>query len=622
VTGRFSIAVAAALAVLASAAAATAAAPLRVTEAGGTPFPTRAYIVSGLPSGLRLDPSRVTVQENNHRVVELSVAPVGKPGTTHFGTVLVIDASNSMRGEPSTGALNAARAFAARRNLNQRLAIVTFNSSTNVVLPFTTSQAAIVKALAQTPHLAYGTHLYDAVVQGVTLLRAAGIQAASVIVLSDGADVGSTIGVDEAIKDATDAHVRVFTVGLRSKTFKPGPLQRLAQSTGGSFTRAESPKDLAPIYSQLGLELAREYLVTYKSIVPPGRRVHVSIALEGIGGTTTGYTTPRLPVGTGVFHPSRVDRIWQSWPTLVLIALLVPGLIAFAVLMALRTRGSDVRTRVSDYVTMPRSGQEGDALASRIFVGTERSLERTRWWSRFKASLELAGINIPPVQIIVATLVLTVFVMWLFSRLAGVLFIVGFAVPFIVRSLINGRIGRKRRLFGDQLPDNLDVIAGALRAGHSFVGALAEMVNNAPEPSRSEFQRVIADEQLGIPLEDALGRVVKRMKSRDVEQVALVASLQGETGGSAAEVLDRVTESIRERAELRRLVRSLTAQGRLARWIVSLLPVGLLLVLSVLNSGYMKPLFNHASGRIVLVIAGMMVVAGSLVIGRIVDIEV
>jgi tight adherence protein B len=87
-------------------------------------------------------------------------------------------------------------------------------------------------------------------------------------------------------------------------------------------------------------------------------------------------------------------------------------------------------------------------------------------------------------------------------------------------------------------------------------------------------------------------------------------------------VLDRVTESIRERQELRRLVRTLTAQGRLARWIVSALPIGLLLMISSINSTYMKPLFTHTSGRVMLAVAAMMVVGGSVVIGRIVDIKV
>jgi tight adherence protein B len=195
-------------------------------------------------------------------------------------------------------------------------------------------------------------------------------------------------------------------------------------------------------------------------------------------------------------------------------------------------------------------------------------------------------------------------------------------VPFAVRGLVLYRIEKKRRLFGEQLPDNLDVVASGLRAGHSLVGGLSLVVNDAAEPSKSEFQRVVADEQLGVPLEDALGVVARRMKSRDVEQVALVSSLQRETGSNAAEVLDRVIENIRERAGLRRLVRSLTAQGRLSRWVVSFLPVGLLLAVSAINPSYMKPLFTHTSGRVVLAIGAIMIVFGSLIIKKIVDIKV
>jgi tight adherence protein B len=87
-------------------------------------------------------------------------------------------------------------------------------------------------------------------------------------------------------------------------------------------------------------------------------------------------------------------------------------------------------------------------------------------------------------------------------------------------------------------------------------------------------------------------------------------------------VLDRVTESIRERQEVRRLVRVLTAQGRLARWIVSALPVALLVGISALNKEYMKPLFSHTSGKAALVLAALMIAAGSFAIGKIVDIEV
>src|SRR5205823_14096787 len=118
--------------------------------------------------------------------------------------------------------------------------------------------------------------------------------------------------------------------------------------------------------------------------------------------------------------------------------------------------------------------------------------------------------------------------------------VIGLVVPFGVRAFVKRKVKRKRDLFAEQLPDNLQVLASALRAGHSFIGALSVVVEDAPEPSRSEFRRVVADEQLGVSLDDALHVVVERMENRELEQVALVAALQRQSGGNTAEVLDRV----------------------------------------------------------------------------------
>jgi tight adherence protein B len=206
------------------------------------------------------------------------------------------------------------------------------------------------------------------------------------------------------------------------------------------------------------------------------------------------------------------------------------------------------------------------------------------------------------------------------SLLVSVVFAV--AVPFAVRWYLKRSLLRVRRLFAEQLPDNLQVLASALRAGHSFIGALSVVVNDAPEPAKTEFSRVVQDEQLGVPIEDALRVVVERMDSRELEQVALVAALQRETGGNTAEVLDRVTDTIRERFELRRTVQTLTAQGRLSRWVLTLLPVALLGVITLVNPGYINILYSSLAGKILLVMAGISVTAGSIVIKRIVDIKV
>jgi tight adherence protein B len=594
---------------------------LHLTEAKGTGFPNRTWIL-GLPAGQRIQPSQVSVSENGHGVVGLKVEPSGAPGKKGSGTILIVDASESMKGQPIASALAAAKVFAARRNTNQSIGVVTFNASTNTVQSPTESQTAINTALSKHPQVAYGTHLYDAVAQAVQLLRAAGITVGSIVVLSDGADTGSKVSLDQVTQSAKDAGVRVFTIAFRSTTNRPTALQKLSLDTGGTFSRAATPSDLAPTYDALGLQLAHEYVVSYNSTSKTGVPVRVAMSVAGVGKTTAAYTSPPLVTGDAVYHPSAQDKIWTSTGTMIAVGLLIPLLVAMAIIIPIRRRNSTVRARVSDYVSMPSRRKEADALVSRVFVGTERSLERTRWWQRFKDAVAFADVPFPPIQIVFGIVILTLLAMWLLWLIDPILALAGLVVPVIIRSIIVGRIAKKRRVFADQLADNLDVLASGLRAGHSLVGAFAVVVNDAPEPSRTEFQRVVADEQLGISLEDALGGVATRMKNRDIEQVALVASVQSETGGNAAEVLDRVTESIRERQELRRLVRILTAQGRLARWIVSLLPVGLLILITLISHNYMKPLFTHTSGLIMLTVATIMIIVGSIVIGRIVDIEV
>jgi tight adherence protein B len=218
-----------------------------------------------------------------------------------------------------------------------------------------------------------------------------------------------------------------------------------------------------------------------------------------------------------------------------------------------------------------------------------------------------------------ATLISVYLLAFMIGPLAGLL---GLAVPVAVRGVIRQRVHRQQQLFASQLPDNLQVLASALRAGHSLVGALSVVVDDSPEPSRTEFRRVIADEQLGVPLDEAIETVAERMDSKDLRQVGLVAALQHETGGNTAEVLDRVADTVRERFELRRLVSTLTAQGRMSRWILTGLPVFLLVIISVLNPNYISPLYSHAGGRVLLLVAAVMVTAGSLVIRKIITIKV
>jgi tight adherence protein B len=535
-----------------------------------------------------------------------------------------------MRGRAISHATAAARVVAERRPPTQHLGIVAFNRRASVLLPLTTDDDAIEDALAKPPSLASGTHLYDGIDTALAVLDESDVSIRTIIVLSDGADTGSATSAAAVAAEARKARVRVFTVGIRSPQFTSGPLRNLGAKTSAAYAEATSSADLARVYGQLGTRLANEYILTYRSTAGLNRTVRVAVRVTGLPGlAVSGYTTPRTGrSASGPYHPSVAGRILQSPLTMVVVTLLIAGLLAFTVFSILVPRRRTLRARMAEFVSMRAAGVDDQEphgrVGSRVLVGAERSLESTRWWARFRETLELAEIRMSAGRVALWTLVATLVVMWLPALVFGspLFAIVGLGVPLVVRSLIYRKLERRRKAFSEQLPDNLQVLASALRAGHSFVGALSVVTDDADEPSRTEFRRVVADEQLGVPLEEAVRAVVKRMANEDLEQVALVAALQRQTGGNMAEVLERVTETIRERFELRRMIQTLTAQGRMSRWIVSALPVGLLLVISVINPAYTTPLFTTTGGRILLIFAAVMVVSGSLVIKRIVNIKV
>jgi tight adherence protein B len=599
---------------------------LRLRPAAGVAYPERAYVLT-LPSETYIDRSSVTLRENGMVMKNVSVVPATTAGAGQFGYVLVIDASNSMRGSAIDGAVAAARAFAAHRTGSQVVGIVVFNRTATVTLPFTAESDEIAAALEKAPRLARGTHIYDAVARGVEMLQTAKIAAGSVVVLSDGADTGSSNSLDDAVKAATDSHVRVFSVGLRSRTFEPAPLQELARRAGGEYLEAKRPGDLEPIFDSLGARLTDEYLLRYRSSQPPHRKVVVAVTVRGFdGAATAGYTvpadrvSPEAPFGRGAF-----ERFVRSGTGMLLTAFGAAALVGCALMLLIQPRRKGVKRTLAEFVSLPISedAQRKQADKDLPFDRAERTLEGTGWWARFKRDLDVGRITIAPMQIVFWTAAATLVAIYLLALVVGpVAGLLGLAVPFVVRGLIHRRVHQQQNLFSSQLPDNLQVLASALRAGHSLVGALSVVVEDSPEPSRREFQRVIADEQLGVPLEDAIEAVAERMDSSDLRQVGLVAALQHETGGNTAEVLDRVADTVRERFELRRLVRTLTTQGRMSRWILTSLPVLLLGAISVLNPEYVEPLFTRQYGRVLLVVAAVMVTAGSLVIRKIINIRV
>lgn len=597
---------------------------IQITPVGRLPFPERGYVID-LPRGAAIDKSKVRVTENAIGIGDFSFAALSASGVS-YGTVLAIDASDSMAGGPEAGAIAAAKTFSQRKAETQELAVVAFNGSVNVIRRPTIDPGELRTALANPPPLSYGTRLFDAVGRSLRLLASSKISAGSIVILSDGADIGSKETLANVVAAARAQHVRVFAVGLRSGAFDGKTLRALASQTGGSYAEASSPAELEGIYSQLGNRLSREFLVTYRSLAAPGSTVDVTLTLGGVGDSTARYIAP-TPSELPPFHRPFFRRFVLSGWSLLLLALVVAGLIAGAVRLSLDAARSRFVDRIRAFsgdsgpeIKQADSTEDWRRRATRARAST--SAAARGWLRRLDEQVDIGRIRVSSLTIVVVTAVTTVASIIVLATVSPLFAIFGLGVPVLARAWVRWKVKRVRYEFSEQLPPNLQVLASGLRAGYTLLAAMVAMVENANEPSKSELGRAITDERLGMPLEDAVRRVATRMASRDLEQVAMLAELLRTTGGNAAEVLDVIVLTVRERQDIRRLVRTLTAQGRMARWILSILPVATGLAFWALQPRIVGDLWLTSSGQLLLVIAALMVATGSFIIQKITEIEV
>ena len=211
------------------------------------------------------------------------------------------------------------------------------------------------------------------------------------------------------------------------------------------------------------------------------------------------------------------------------------------------------------------------------------------------------------------------------ALLLGVLF--GFFLPRIwLGRRRSGRLGA----FNKQLPDTITLLANALRAGSSFLQAIELVVRESRPPISTEFGRVIREVNLGLPFEQALENMVRRVRSDDLELMATAISIQHTVGGNLAEILDSIAYTIRERVRIKGEIRTLTAQQRLSGYVVGVpadrpgrLPVHRRTELHGCRCSSTRPsILGLPAGVVVLIFGGFMMFIGFMLIRKIVDIEV
>jgi tight adherence protein B len=323
-------------------------------------------------------------------------------------------------------------------------------------------------------------------------------------------------------------------------------------------------------------------------------------------------------------------------PTLIILAAaaVAVGIIVFGVVNA-RSQKSIIEQRLTTFeqqsptfLDLENLNVEQEDNRPKLRDRLDDALTRRPVGKKWRTALARADLKITVFEYVLLHVVTTIGFMLLafFILFPGqlVMAVLGAFIGFFTPRLVVARMTGARLIkFETQLPDTLGLWVNALRSGYSVLQSMEAISRDAPEPTATEFKRVVQEVQLGIDMEDAFEHLLQRMESEDLDLVVTAVNIQREVGGNLAEILDVIAHTVRERIKLKGEIRVLTSQGRITGYLISFLPIILALFLNAINPTYVGLLFtNRACGWPMLAIGLTMIGIGMAVIQKIVDIEI
>jgi tight adherence protein B len=251
-------------------------------------------------------------------------------------------------------------------------------------------------------------------------------------------------------------------------------------------------------------------------------------------------------------------------------------------------------------------------------------LTNSKFMQKEKSLLEQSGVPIKIEEYLSICLLSGVFIIFISFMIFKNVF------PAIALGLLGGffpglwiRLAKKRKAarMEVQLLNAVILLGNSLRSGQSFMQALDVVQRETPVPLGEEFHRIIRETTMGVRIEEALRNFSIRMDSREIDLLVTGILVQREVGGNLGEILDIIADTIDKRIKMRKKIQALTSQGRLSGWIVSLLPVALIMLIYIPNPDYAQVMLNSPLGRVMLGAGFVMIIIGSMIIKKVVNID-
>ncbi|HVI39001.1 MAG TPA: type II secretion system F family protein, partial [Gaiellales bacterium] len=530
-----------------------------------------------------------------------------------------LDTSLTMRGKPLSAALDSATTLIRHKPAKSEVAVIGYSAKPYLIHGWTTDAGAFEAPFAGVS-TSHGTSVWDSVLLGSRLIDERGGAAKALVVLTDGkADISSAATADEAISRAAEVGVRVFVVSLGE-----GPehenLARLAQRTGGELITVTTLAQLEQVYRDVSATLAKQYVLTYTSQTRDrGASVSVVVEADGLRAMQT-YVVPATPASHGAANLQAPSL--GPWLLIAAIAAVFVALGTLLVMRPVRVRPA-VRLRpywsslgagVPDWNDVPRRPERpsGRPRPGQVWARFAADVRRGQVGRSARSVMTMASAASFTAAVVIA----------LASGRPETVLVVAPLGPLVAWIYVTHRASSWYAHFDGTLADSLLVLASSLRAGHSLLQALSHVAEEADDKTAVEWDEVVRQTRLGVSVEDALDDMVVRIGNKDLQWIALVARIQRQVGGNMAEMFDIVADTVRQRHRLRAQIQTLTVQGRMSRWILTLAPFALAAMFFVLSPDYLHALTADPAGIVMIAVAVVLSLIGSVWLKQIVEIEV
>jgi tight adherence protein B len=607
-------------------------------------------------TGSDIDPSlNVTVAGKTYPVDAITS---GQGSPVARTTVIVVDTSGSMGTSGMATVRSAVAAFLKSVPDDVLIGVVSFSGKATLDLAPTADQGKVqsaVNALTASGE----TALYDGVNLAVRTLGSKGER--SILLLSDGGDTASTATQASTVAALKSGKVRAEAVSFKSTDSNVSVLQSFAKAGGGTVVSAANAGSVQNAFTSAAKTLASQ--LSFSMPLPAGVGGAQNVQIGGLSGGKPFSTAALVDFGAGVAASptkSAADHSPVVGPTENVVKAAAPeatlpilgvspmlgiamgavfvALMALVIALSSSSFKSGRRTRVENidrYVAagsaaIGKAKSRPNAVSENLVFLGERMMEGRESTSKTMAHIQRADLPLRAGEWWVLRIValvgavatsLLVFRGGLYVTIAaGVAgFVVGFFGPAFVLKFLSNRRGKK---FDSQLPDVLTLVASSLSTGFSLPQALDAVAKDAADPSAKEFSRALAETRIGSDVADALERMALRMDSENMRWTSMAIRIQREVGGNLAETLRTTAKTLREREELRRHVRALSAEGRLSAYILAGLPVGIFLYTMKTNRSYIELLWTRPMG-IMMIIAGLISLGiGMFWMSKVVDVKV